>query len=43
MFYNQQRPHRVLDGQTPDQVYCTNLTTLLTAASSATREAPLKS
>ena len=32
MFYNQQRPHRALDGQTPDQVYCTNLTTRLTAA-----------
>jgi putative transposase len=32
MFYNQQRPHRALDGQTPDQVYCTNLTARLTAA-----------
>jgi putative transposase len=31
-FYNQQRPHRALDGQTPDQVYCTNLTIRLTAA-----------
>ena len=31
-FYNQQRPHRALDGKTPDQVYCTNLTTRLTAA-----------
>jgi putative transposase len=40
MFYNQQRPHRALDGQTPDQMYCTNLTTRLTAAWSATREAP---
>ena len=31
-FYNQQRPHRALDGKMPDQVYCTNLTTRLTAA-----------
>jgi putative transposase len=31
-FYNQQRPHRALDGKTPDQVYCTNLTIRLTAA-----------
>ena len=31
-FYNQQRPHRALDGKTPDQVYCTNLATRLTAA-----------
>jgi len=31
-FYNQQRPHRALDGKTPDQVYCDNLTTRLTAA-----------
>jgi putative transposase len=32
MFYNRQRPHRALDGKTPDQVYCDNLTTRLTAA-----------
>ena len=31
-FYNQQRPHRALDGKTPEQVYCDNLTTRLTAA-----------
>jgi putative transposase len=31
-FYNRQRPHRALDGKTPDQVYCNNLTTRLTAA-----------
>jgi putative transposase len=31
-FYNQQRPHRALDGKTPAQVYCDNLTTRLTAA-----------
>lgn len=31
-FYNRQRPHRALDGKTPDQVYCDNLTTRLTAA-----------
>ena len=30
-FYNQQRPHRALDGKTPEQVYCDNLTTRLTA------------
>ncbi|BFU93087.1 MAG: hypothetical protein NTAFB01_42740 [Nitrospira sp.] len=30
--YNQQRPHRALDAQTPDPVYCTTLTTQLTAA-----------
>jgi putative transposase len=30
--YNQHRPHRALDGKTPDQVYCDNLTTRLTAA-----------
>jgi len=31
-FYNQRRPHRALDGKTPEQVYCDNLTTRLTAA-----------
>ena len=31
-FYNQHRPHRVLDVQTPEQVYGDNLTTRLTAA-----------
>ena len=31
-FYNQTRPHQALDGQTPDQVYCNNLTTRQTAA-----------
>ena len=31
-FYNQMRPHRALDGKTPEQVYCDNLTTRLTAA-----------
>ena len=31
-FYNQTRPHRALDGQTPDQVYYDHLTTRLTAA-----------
>jgi putative transposase len=31
-FYNQHRPHRALDGKTPEQVYCDNLTTRLTAA-----------
>jgi putative transposase len=31
-FYNQTRPHRALDGQTPDQVYDDNLTTRRTAA-----------
>ena len=31
-FYNQQRPHRALDGKTPDQVYCPNRTMRLTAA-----------
>jgi len=30
--YNQTRPHRALDGKTPEQVYCDNLTTRLTAA-----------
>ncbi len=32
MFYNQARPHRALDGQTPDQVYCDNLPARRTAA-----------
>lgn len=32
MFYNRQRPHRALDGQTPDQVYCDNLTARWTIA-----------
>lgn len=31
-FYNQHRPHRALDGKTPEQVYCDNLTIRLTAA-----------
>jgi len=31
-FYNQTRPHRALDGPTPEQVYGDNLTTRLTAA-----------
>jgi putative transposase len=31
-FYNQQRPHRALDGKTPDQVYYDNLPARLTAA-----------
>jgi len=31
-FYNQTRPHRALDGKTPDQVYEDNLTTRRTAA-----------
>ena len=31
-FYNQTRPHRALDGQTPDRVYADHLTTRLTAA-----------
>jgi putative transposase len=31
-FYNQTRPHRRLDGQTPDGVYCDNLPTRRTAA-----------
>ena len=41
-FYTQTRPHRALDGKMPDQVYCDNLTTRLTAASSEYCEAPLK-
>ncbi|MGZ8384203.1 MAG: IS3 family transposase [Nitrospira sp.] len=32
MFYNERRPHRALDGKTPDEVYCDNLPTRLTAA-----------
>ncbi len=32
MFYNQQRPHRALDDQTPDQVHCDNLTARWTIA-----------
>ena len=31
-FYNQTRPHRALDGKTPEKVYCDNLTARLTAA-----------
>ena len=31
-FYNQTRPHRALDGKTPEQVYCDNLMTRRTAA-----------
>jgi putative transposase len=31
-FYNQTRPHRALDGQTPDGVYFDNLPRRLTAA-----------
>jgi putative transposase len=31
-FYNQTRPHQTLEGQTPDQVYVTNLPARLTAA-----------
>lgn len=31
-FYNQHRPHRALDGKTPEKVYFDNLTTRLTAA-----------
>ena len=31
-FYNQTRPHRALDGKTPDQVYYDNLPVRLTAA-----------
>ena len=31
-FYTQTRPHRALDGKTPEQVYCDNLMTRLTAA-----------
>ena len=42
VFYNQHRPHRALDGKTPEQVYCDNLTMRLSAASSDHREAPLK-
>ncbi len=31
-FYNQQRPHRALDGHTPDRVYWGNRPTQLAAA-----------
>jgi putative transposase len=31
-FYNQRRPHRVLDGHTPEEVYFDNLPARLTAA-----------
>ena len=31
-FYNQTRPHRALDGKTPEEVYCDNLMARLTAA-----------
>jgi len=31
-FYNQTRPHRALDGKTPEEVYGDNLTARLTAA-----------
>jgi len=31
-FYNQIRPHRALDGRTPDRVYCDNLSARPTAA-----------
>jgi hypothetical protein len=41
-FYNQHRPHRALDGKTPEKVYCDNVRPRLTAAQSAHREAPLK-
>ena len=34
-FYNQTRPHRALDGKTPDQVYDDNLLARLTAAEAA--------
>ena len=30
-FYNQIRPHRALDGKTPNEVYCNNLPALPTA------------
>ena len=39
--YNQTRPHRARNGHTPEEVYCDNLTTRRTAASSEYREAPL--
>jgi putative transposase len=32
MFYNQKRPHRALDGHTPEEVYFDNLPARLTAA-----------
>lgn len=31
-FYNQKRPHKALDGKTPDDVYFDNLPVLLMAA-----------
>jgi putative transposase len=37
MFYNQTRPHQVLDSQKPDRVYADNLTTRQTADLSASR------
>ena len=36
-FYNQTRPHRALDGKTPEEVYCDNLTT---RPSRSSRSAP---
>jgi putative transposase len=41
-FYNQTRPHRALDGHTPNGVYVDNLPTRRTAAKAEYREAPLK-
>ena len=41
-FYNQTRPHRALDGHTPNGVYFDSLPTRRTAASADHREAPLK-
>ena len=42
MFYNQARPHRALDGDTPDRVYFDNLPARRTAVQAEHREAPLK-
>jgi hypothetical protein len=39
---NQTRPHRTRDGKVSEQVYCINLTTRLTAASSDHCEVPPK-